>query len=331
MRAAAAAVLAGYQVAVVAPTTVLVRQHVRGFASRFAEIGIEVAHLSRLVPEHEAEAVRAGLADGRIRLVVGTHALAAEAVRFADLGLLIVDEEQRFGIAHKTAIRGLGAGVACADPDGDAHPPDPPVRHGRAAGSQPDADAARPAAADPDPGDAVRCRHPARCPPAGEGARRSELRRGAPHRRSRAARGRYRGPRHRPRGPGRTRAHGRGDGRRRHDGFRDGRWRRAARDQHHRERPRRAAGQHDGGVRGGTLRAGPASSAARPGRARTPAGLLLPHDLGRARGCGSHGTPSRDANPPRQARQRLSRSARRTSTPAAGATSPARTRPATCT
>ena len=111
LRAAAAAVLAGYQVAVVAPTTVLVRQHVQSFSKRFADIGISVAHLSRLVPDHEAEAVRDGLADGRIRLVVGTHALAAEGVHFAKLGLLIVDEEQRFGMADKAAIRALGTGV----------------------------------------------------------------------------------------------------------------------------------------------------------------------------------------------------------------------------
>ena len=111
LRAAAAAVLAGFQVAVIAPTTVLVRQHVMGFAKRFSEVGVDVAHLSRLVPPHEAETVRSGLADGRIRLVVGTHALAAEKIRFAKLGLLVVDEEQRFGIAQKTAIRRLGTGV----------------------------------------------------------------------------------------------------------------------------------------------------------------------------------------------------------------------------
>ena len=111
LRAAAIALLAGRQVAVVAPTTVLVRQHVQTFTRRFAELGIGVAQLSRLTPPAEVRAIKAGLADGSVRLVVGTHAVAAEGVAFADLGLLIVDEEQRFGTAEKKRLRDLGAGV----------------------------------------------------------------------------------------------------------------------------------------------------------------------------------------------------------------------------
>jgi transcription-repair coupling factor (superfamily II helicase) len=111
LRAAAAAALAGKQVAVVAPTTVLARQHVHTFTRRFADLGVEVAHLSRLVSPAEAKAVKAGLADGSVRVVVGTHALAGERVAFADLGLLIVDEEQRFGATHKQKLRSLGRGV----------------------------------------------------------------------------------------------------------------------------------------------------------------------------------------------------------------------------
>ena len=111
LRAAAVAVLAGRQVALVAPTTVLVRQHVRTFEKRFAELGIQVAHLSRLTPPEEAEAVKTGLADGSVRLVIGTHALAAKNVSFKDLGLLMIDEEQRFGAAEKQRLRDLGAGV----------------------------------------------------------------------------------------------------------------------------------------------------------------------------------------------------------------------------
>ncbi len=111
LRAAAAAVLAGRQVAVVAPTTVLVRQHVDTFRARFAPFGIEVAHLSRLVGHAEAERVKAGLADGSVRLVVGTHAVAGKGVAFKDLGLLVVDEEQRFGTAAKAKLRALGAGL----------------------------------------------------------------------------------------------------------------------------------------------------------------------------------------------------------------------------
>ncbi|WP_232629276.1 helicase-related protein [Methylobacterium sp. Leaf118] len=105
LRAAAAAVFAGRQVAVMAPTTVLVRQHVETFRRRFARFGIEVAHLSRLVPPAEARRVKQGLADGTVRLVVGTQALAGRGVRLPDLGLAIIDEEQRFGAKTKAALR----------------------------------------------------------------------------------------------------------------------------------------------------------------------------------------------------------------------------------
>ncbi|MBW3560669.1 MAG: DEAD/DEAH box helicase, partial [Proteobacteria bacterium] len=111
LRAAAAAALSGKQVAVVAPTTVLARQHVNTFIRRFADLGVEVAHLSRLVTPAEAKSVKAGLADGGVRVVVGTHALATDSVEFANLGLLIIDEEQRFGAGHKHRLRSLGQGV----------------------------------------------------------------------------------------------------------------------------------------------------------------------------------------------------------------------------
>ncbi len=111
LRAAAAAVLAGRQVAVIAPTTVLARQHVLNFRKRFEALGIDVAHLSRLVEPDEERAVQAGLADGSIRLVVGTHALMGKAVAFHDLALLVIDEEQRFGAADKGRLRALGEAV----------------------------------------------------------------------------------------------------------------------------------------------------------------------------------------------------------------------------
>jgi len=111
LRAAAAAALAGKQVAVAAPTTVLVRQHVETFTKRFAGLGIEVAQLSCLVKPAEARAVKEGLASGAVQVVIGTHALAAKGVRFKDLGLVIVDEEQRFGTAHKASLRALGQNV----------------------------------------------------------------------------------------------------------------------------------------------------------------------------------------------------------------------------
>lgn len=110
LRAAAAAALAGRQVAVAAPTTVLARQHFETFRRRFAPFGIEVGHLSRLVTGKPAAALKAGLADGSIRVVVGTHALVGGDVAFADLGLLVIDEEQRFGAAQKEKLRALGRG-----------------------------------------------------------------------------------------------------------------------------------------------------------------------------------------------------------------------------
>ena len=111
LRAAAVAALAGWQVAIVAPTTVLARQHVQTFGRRFAGLGVRVAGLSRLTPPLEAREVRAGLADGGIGIVIGTQALASKTVRFKKLGLLIVDEEQRFGVRQKNALRKLGTGV----------------------------------------------------------------------------------------------------------------------------------------------------------------------------------------------------------------------------
>ncbi|CAN5162160.1 DEAD/DEAH box helicase [soil metagenome] len=105
LRAAAAVALSGRQVVVAAPTTVLARQHYETFVRRFRDTGVEVAHLSRLVEGTEAMAVKAGLADGNVRIVVGTQALAAETLEFADFGLVIIDEEQRFGSKMKDALR----------------------------------------------------------------------------------------------------------------------------------------------------------------------------------------------------------------------------------
>jgi transcription-repair coupling factor (superfamily II helicase) len=109
LRAAAAAALSGKQVAVIAPTTVLARQHVRSFQRRFAGFGIQVAHLSRLVTASEARTVKKGLADGSVGIVIGTHALAAKGVTFKELGLVIIDEEQRFGAAHKSKLRSMAS------------------------------------------------------------------------------------------------------------------------------------------------------------------------------------------------------------------------------
>ncbi|MFL6796119.1 MAG: DEAD/DEAH box helicase [Xanthobacteraceae bacterium] len=111
LRAAAATALGGKQVAIAVPTTVLALQHVETFRERFAELGIEVGQLSRLAAAAEARAVKKRIADGPLLVVVGTHSLAAKDVRFKELGLLIIDEEQRFGAGHKERLRRLGETV----------------------------------------------------------------------------------------------------------------------------------------------------------------------------------------------------------------------------
>jgi transcription-repair coupling factor (superfamily II helicase) len=107
LRAAAAVALSGRQVAVAAPTTVLARQHYLTFARRFAGTGVEVVHLSRLEAAADRKAAKAALASGAAQVVVGTHAVAAEDMAFADLALVIVDEEQKFGAADKARLRAL--------------------------------------------------------------------------------------------------------------------------------------------------------------------------------------------------------------------------------
>jgi transcription-repair coupling factor (superfamily II helicase) len=108
LRGAALAAFAGRQVAIAAPTTVLVRQHIDSFTRRFAGTGIVVAGLSRLSSAAEKKAVKAGLADGSIAIVIGTGAVAARDVTYQDLGLVVIDEEQRFGAADKERLRTMG-------------------------------------------------------------------------------------------------------------------------------------------------------------------------------------------------------------------------------
>ena len=111
LRAAFVAAMSGAQVAVVVPTTLLSRQHFRTFTTRFAGLPVKVAQLSRMVTAKEAGEVRKGLADGDVQIVVGTHALLAKGITFANLGLLIIDEEQHFGVAHKEKLKALRADV----------------------------------------------------------------------------------------------------------------------------------------------------------------------------------------------------------------------------
>jgi transcription-repair coupling factor (superfamily II helicase) len=111
LRAAFVAAMGGQQVAVVAPTTLLARQHVENFSARFAGFPLKIGRLSRLVPAKEMTETRDGLKSGDIDIVVGTHAILSKSTAFKNLGLVIVDEEQRFGVNHKEALKQLRANV----------------------------------------------------------------------------------------------------------------------------------------------------------------------------------------------------------------------------
>jgi len=111
MRAAFTAAMAGRQVAVVVPTTLLARQHYKTFSERFRGLPVKLAHLSRLVGSKELAEARKGIADGTIDIAIGTHALLSDQVRFDRLGLLIIDEEQRFGVKHKEKLKELRSDV----------------------------------------------------------------------------------------------------------------------------------------------------------------------------------------------------------------------------
>jgi transcription-repair coupling factor (superfamily II helicase) len=107
LRAAFVAAYAGKQVAVVVPTTLLARQHYKNFVERFKGLPLRIAQASRLVGRKELDQVKADLGTGSIDIVVGTHALLTGAIKFRDLGLLIIDEEQHFGVKHKERLKEL--------------------------------------------------------------------------------------------------------------------------------------------------------------------------------------------------------------------------------
>ncbi|MEO9968412.1 MAG: transcription-repair coupling factor [Hyphomonadaceae bacterium] len=111
LRGAFMAAMAGQQVAVIAPTTLLARQHYKTFSERLAGWPLKVGHLSRLVTGKKASATRAGLKDGTVDVVIGTHALLSKNVEIKRLGLMIVDEEQRFGVKHKERLKEMKSGV----------------------------------------------------------------------------------------------------------------------------------------------------------------------------------------------------------------------------
>ena len=111
LRAAFVTASAGAQVAIVAPTTLLARQHYKSFAERFRHTGINVSQLSRFVSNKNAELTKNGMRDGRVDIVIGTHALLAKNIQFANLGLLVIDEEQHFGVNHKERLKQLRSDI----------------------------------------------------------------------------------------------------------------------------------------------------------------------------------------------------------------------------
>ena len=111
MRAAFVAAMSGTQVAVIAPTTLLARQHYASFAERFRGFPVRVRQLSRFVTAKDAALTRKEMADGTLDIVIGTHALLAKGTTFKTLGLLIIDEEQHFGVAHKERLKQLRSDI----------------------------------------------------------------------------------------------------------------------------------------------------------------------------------------------------------------------------
>jgi transcription-repair coupling factor (superfamily II helicase) len=107
LRAAFVMAMSGKQVALICPTTLLARQHYSNFVERFHGYPINIGRLSRLVPSAESKRTKEGLADGKIDIVIGTHAILAKSIHFKRLGLVIVDEEQHFGVAHKERLKAL--------------------------------------------------------------------------------------------------------------------------------------------------------------------------------------------------------------------------------
>lgn len=111
LRSAFVAAMAGHQVAVIVPTTLLARQHYKTFMTRFQGLPLKVRQMSRLVSTKDMAEAKAGLASGDVDIVIGTHALLGKAVKFHNLGLMIVDEEQHFGVGHKERLKQMRAEV----------------------------------------------------------------------------------------------------------------------------------------------------------------------------------------------------------------------------
>jgi transcription-repair coupling factor (superfamily II helicase) len=109
LRAAFTAAMSGKQVAIVTPTTLLSRQHFKSFVERFKNLPVNIAQLSRMVSTKESNLTKAGLAAGTVDIVIGTHALLGNSIKFKNLGLVIVDEEQHFGVVHKERLKEMRA------------------------------------------------------------------------------------------------------------------------------------------------------------------------------------------------------------------------------
>jgi transcription-repair coupling factor (superfamily II helicase) len=271
VRAAFKAIDNGRQVAVLCPTTVLAEQHLRTFGQRMAEYPFVVEGLSRFRTAAEQKRILGRLAEGGVDVVVGTHRLVSPDVRFKDLGLVVIDEEQRFGVEHKERLKRLRIEVdvltmTATDHDGDAHPADAAPgaighpRHqqpGNAAPRPPrHRDAHRPLRPDADPP-----RGPARAEPRRPGLLRPQPRPRHPERRRPAQEGRAGGAHRRDPRPD---AGGPAGGR--HVALPPPRGRRAGGDDDHRERPGHPQRQHHLHRPGGHLRPGRPAPAARPRR-----------------------------------------------------------------
>jgi transcription-repair coupling factor (superfamily II helicase) len=111
LRAAYVAASSGTQVAIIAPTTLLARQHTKSFEERFRNTGIRVKQLSRFISAKEAALTKQAMMDGAVEIIVGTHALLAKTIKFSNLGLLVIDEEQHFGVNHKERLKQLRSDV----------------------------------------------------------------------------------------------------------------------------------------------------------------------------------------------------------------------------
>ncbi|MDR3673308.1 MAG: transcription-repair coupling factor [Holophaga sp.] len=111
MRAAAKVALDGYQVAVLCPTTILCFQHFRTFKERFSGFPLRIEMLNRFVEPQETKAILQDVADGKVEILIGTHQMLGAKVKFAELGLVVIDEEQRFGVSHKERLKKLRANV----------------------------------------------------------------------------------------------------------------------------------------------------------------------------------------------------------------------------